>query len=81
LCKCGGGVPRDDRPHGRFVHISESAKLGNLGHGYEKTNLLGAIIKYGNLDHRLDNMTPEDIEAAKKYFDPKLMKTFGYSHP
>jgi hypothetical protein len=81
LCKCGGGVPRPDRPNGSFVHISESAKLGTAAHGRHKTNLLGAIIRYGTLDHRLNNMTDSDLKAARKYFDPDIMETFGYSHP
>jgi hypothetical protein len=81
LCECGGGVPRPDRPNGSFVHISESAKLGTAAHGTHKTNLLGAIIKYGNLDHRLNNMTHSDIQAARKYFDDDIMATFGYHHP
>jgi hypothetical protein len=81
LCKCGGGSPTDDRPYGRFVHIYESAKLGTAAHGKHKTNLLGAIIKYGNLDHRLENMTHRDLQAARKYFDLSIMETFGYHHP
>jgi hypothetical protein len=81
LCECGGGIPRDDRPHGQFVHISQSAKLGTAAHGKDKTNLLGAILKYGNLDHRLDNMTSSDLAAAKKYFDIHTMNFFNYHHP
>lgn len=81
LCACGGGVPREDRPNGKFIHISESAKLGTAAHGKHKTNLLGAIVRYGNLDHRLDSMTPDDLKAAKKYLDPQIMETFGYHHP
>ncbi|KAG7373880.1 hypothetical protein IV203_012975 [Nitzschia inconspicua] len=81
LCECGGGVPRPDRPNNRFVHISESAKLGTRAHGNQKTNLLGAIIKYGKLDHRLKNMTDSDIQAARKYFDDEVMTIFGYHHP
>jgi hypothetical protein len=81
LCTCGGGVPRPDRPNGGFVHISESAKLGTAAHGSHKTNLLGAIIRYGNLDHRLNNMTDRDLQAARKYFDNAIMEVFGYFHP
>lgn len=81
LCECGGGVPREDRPSNLFVHISDSAKLGTRAHGKDKTNLLGAILRYGNFDHRLDNMTADDLVAARKYFDRTIMETFGYHHP
>jgi hypothetical protein len=82
LCTCGGGVPREDRPPGRdFVHISESAKLGTAAHGSHKTNLLGAIIRYGTFEHRLDGVTPEDLSAGRKYFDSDILETFGYRHP
>ena len=81
LCTCGGGVPREDRPKGSFRHISESAKLGTKSHGKHKTDLVGALIKYGNQDHRFDNVTSDDLNMAKQLFDPTLMETFGYSHP
>lgn len=82
LCECGGGVPREDRPPGRdFVHISESAKLGTAAHGRHKTNLLGAIIRYGTFEHRLDGVTIHDLSAGKKYFDADILETFGYRHP
>jgi len=81
LCECGGGVPREDRRPGGFMHISESAKLGTSAHGKHKTDLVGALIKYGNQDHLVDQMTPEDLEKAKTWFNPDIMKTFDYSHP
>ena len=81
LCTCGGGVPREDRKFPHFVHISDSAKLGTAAHGKHKTDLVGAMIKYGNDKHRLDSMTGDDIRAAIQYLDPNLMNLFGYSHP
>ena len=80
LCKCGGGVPREDRPPG-FRHVSESAKLGTGSHGKHKTDLVGALIKYGNQDHRIDQMTPNDLSMAEQLLDNTMMETFGYSHP
>jgi hypothetical protein len=79
LCACGGGVPREDRPG--FEHISESAKLGTRAHGNQKTNLVSALIKYGNHDHRIDQMTAADLHAAKQALDPHLLDSFGYYHP
>lgn len=81
LCKCGGGVPREDRKFPHFVYVSESAKLGTAAHGKHKTGLLDALIKYGNDDHRLDHLTPEDLALAAKILDPKLMEYFGYTNP
>jgi hypothetical protein len=80
LCSCGGGVPREDRPPG-FRRVSESAKLGMGSHGKHKTDLVGALIKYGNQDHRIDRMTPDDLSMAEQLLDYTLMETFGYSHP
>jgi hypothetical protein len=80
LCACGGGVTREDRPGG-FKHVSESAKLGTAAHGKHKTDLVGALIKYGNDDHRIDLMTSEDLQAAEKIFDAYMMDAFGYDHP
>jgi hypothetical protein len=82
LCKCGGGVLRDDfgiAP--RFRHVSASAKLGTSAHGNHKTDLVAALIKYGNDDHRSDKMTKEDLKAAAEMFDPEIMRLFGYTHP
>ena len=81
LCECGGGVPREDRKFPHFVYVSESAKLGTAAHGNHKTGLLDALIKYGNDDHRLDHLTPEDLALAAKILDPKLMEYFGYTNP
>ena len=81
ICACGGGVPRDDGPHpGVFQHIGDSAKLGTAAHGNQKTDLLGALVKYGTDVHRLDSMTPYDLQAAKEILDPELMSAFGYFH-
>lgn len=79
VCACGGGVPRDDQPE--FQHIGESAKLGTRAHGKHKTNLLGAMMKYGTDKHRLDKMTRADLEAAEMVLDPELMATFNYFYP
>jgi hypothetical protein len=81
LCECGGGVPREDRKFPHFVYVSESAKLGTAAHGNHKTGLLDALIKYGSDDHRLDQMTPEDLALAAKILDPKMMEYFGYTNP
>lgn len=84
MCECGGGVPVPDNGRsGEFVHISESAKTGMQAHGplKERTNLVGALIKYGSFEHRADKMTREDLIAARKYLDPEIMEVFGYDHP
>mmetsp|Transcript_19988 Transcript_19988/g.42252 ORF Transcript_19988/g.42252 Transcript_19988/m.42252 type:complete len:531 (+) Transcript_19988:193-1785(+) len=84
MCECGGGVPRKDNGRsGKFVHVSESAKTGKTAHGplKDRTNLVGALIKYGSFAHRADLMTEDDLVAARRHLDPEVMKTFGYSHP
>jgi len=84
ICRCGGGIPRNDNGRsGDFMHVSESAKKGKAAHGSMKmrTNLVGALIKYGSSDHRTDSMTEDDLIAARRHFDPELMDTFGYRHP
>mmetsp|Transcript_4339 Transcript_4339/g.10475 ORF Transcript_4339/g.10475 Transcript_4339/m.10475 type:complete len:513 (-) Transcript_4339:187-1725(-) len=84
MCECGGGVPvPDNERSGKFVHVSESAKTGPTAHGplKDRTNLVGALIKYGSFEHRTDNMTPDDLEAARRYLDPEIMEKFGYRHP
>ena len=84
LCDCGGGVPRKDNGRsGAFAHISESAKKGPNAHGPKaaRTNLVGALIRYGTFANRTDTMTPEDLMAARKHLDPAIMDAFGYVHP
>eukprot|EP00531_Pseudo-nitzschia_arenysensis_P006953 CAMPEP_0116125128 /NCGR_PEP_ID=MMETSP0329-20121206/5645_1 /TAXON_ID=697910 /ORGANISM="Pseudo-nitzschia arenysensis, Strain B593" /LENGTH=458 /DNA_ID=CAMNT_0003619147 /DNA_START=118 /DNA_END=1494 /DNA_ORIENTATION=- len=84
LCDCGGGVPRmDNGRSGAFAHVSESAKKGAAAHGpmAARTNLVGALIRYGSFANRTDTMTHEDLMAARSHFDPKIMDTFGYFHP
>eukprot|EP00536_Pseudo-nitzschia_multiseries_P011734 jgi/Psemu1/308456/fgenesh1_kg.413_\ len=84
MCECGGGVPVPDNGRsGKFVHVSESAKTGKSAHGplKDRTNLVGALIKYGSFEHRTDLMTPEDLDAARRYLDPEIMEAFGYHHP
>lgn len=84
LCECGGGVPRKDNGrHGAFAHISESAKKGPNAHGPKaaRTNLVGALIRYGTFANRTDTMTKEDLIAARKHLDPAIMEAFGYVHP
>ncbi|VEU34091.1 unnamed protein product [Pseudo-nitzschia multistriata] len=84
MCECGGGVPVPDNGRsGKFIHISESAKTGLAAHGplKDRTNLVGALIKYGSGAHRIDSMTQADLEAARRYLDPEMMETFGYKHP
>jgi hypothetical protein len=81
LCACGGGVTRQDRKANHFVHISKSAKKGTAAHGSHKTDLVAALIKYGNDVHRLDNLTPEDLKATRQVLDSQLMQAFGYSNP
>jgi len=84
MCRCGGGIPVPDNGRsGDFMHVSESAKKGLAAHGSIKmrTNLVGALIKYGSSEHRTDSMTEDDLIAARRHFDPELMDTFGYRHP
>jgi hypothetical protein len=84
VCKCGGGVPRpDNRRSGYFTHVSESAKKGATAHGAraERTNLVGALIKYGSFANRTNSMTKDDLIAARRHLDPKIMEAFGYLHP
>eukprot|EP00934_Nitzschia_sp_Nitz4_P007521 Nitzschia sp. Nitz4//scaffold118_size93875//74617//76434//NITZ4_004800-RA/size93875-augustus-gene-0.46-mRNA-1//1//CDS//3329533760//7511//frame0 len=80
ICSCAGGVERNDRPPG-FRHVRESAKLGTAAHGKFKTNLIGALIRYGTDEHKADKMSPEDLEAAQAILDPTLMQSFAYEHP
>mmetsp|Transcript_18259 Transcript_18259/g.37660 ORF Transcript_18259/g.37660 Transcript_18259/m.37660 type:complete len:468 (+) Transcript_18259:78-1481(+) len=84
LCDCGGGVPRmDNGRSGSFAHMSESAKAGATAHGpmAARTNLVGALIRYGSFANRTATMTHEDLIAARRHFDPKIMEAFGYFHP
>jgi len=84
VCECGGGVPVPDNGRsGRFAHISESAKKGANAHGAksQRTNLVGALIRYGSFVNRTDSMTTEDLAAARRHLDPILMEAFGYHHP
>jgi hypothetical protein len=84
MCQCGGGTPRKDNGRsGDFTHVAESAKKGKTAHGSlkERTNLVGALIKYGSGKHRTDTMTRDDLIAARRHFDPELMEAFGYRHP
>lgn len=84
LCDCGGGVRRmDNGRSGSFAHMPESAKKGASAHGpmAARTNLVGALIRYGSFANRTATMTHEDLIAARRYFDPKIMDAFGYFHP
>ena len=84
VCQCGGGVPVPNNGRsGRFAHISESAKKGANAHGAksQRTNLVGALIRYGSFANRTDSMTADDLAAARRHLDPKLMEAFGYRHP
>jgi hypothetical protein len=84
VCKCGGGVPRPDNMRsGLFTHVSESAKKGAASHGAraERTNLVGALIKYGSFANRTNSMTKDDLIAARRHLDPKIMEAFGYLYP
>jgi hypothetical protein len=76
LCKCGGGDPR----HEEFEHVKSSAKLGTAAHGSNKTNLLDAIIQFGNDADRITGMTKTDLEWSHKLLDPNLMKMFDYRY-
>jgi len=77
LCDCVGGEAR----HPTFQHISDSAKLGTAAHGKHKTDLVGALVKYGNIVHRLDQMSTADIQVMRETLDPDLMSFFAYKHP
>mmetsp|Transcript_22277 Transcript_22277/g.52965 ORF Transcript_22277/g.52965 Transcript_22277/m.52965 type:complete len:452 (+) Transcript_22277:205-1560(+) len=84
VCQCGGGVPvTDNGRSGRFAHVSESAKKGATAHGAksQRTNLVGALIRYGSFANRTDSLTKDDLNAARRHLDPELMEAFGYRHP
>jgi hypothetical protein len=76
LCKCGGGSPR----RRQFAHVKSSAKLGTAAHGANKTNLLDALIQFGNDRTRLDGMTKTDLKWSHTLLDDNLMNFFDYRY-
>ena len=77
ICQCAGGIARD--PDGHFTYILDSAKSG--GTHTSKTNMVTAMIKYGNGKNRLKGMNQEEIEFAASVFTSKLMNLFQYEMP
>ena len=82
VCQCAGGVAKSEG--GGFAYIVDSAKSFGPGHGpqkQEKTNMITGMIKYGTGAGRLNKLSKEDLEYARKHFDPELMKLFEYNIP
>ena len=57
-------------------HQLKTSKL----HG-SRTDFVEAIIKTGDSSGRLNNMTSDDLEFARKHLDSNLMKKFHYRLP
>lgn len=78
VCHCAGG----ELKRKKFQYIVNSAKKGEAAHGpmEARTSFIGAMIRYGKDTHRLDSMTPEDLEYARQTLDPKLMEYFNYKY-
>ena len=77
ICDCAGGQIRP-KHGGKHAYHTESAKTQAGGHS-SSTNLLSALIKYGNAQNRKKGMTPEDLAFAMEALDPELMGLFQYS--
>jgi hypothetical protein len=95
VCECFGGRLDVDGPdaqyekeerHGhhaapQFVYIVDSAKKGAV-HGSTKTGYVDAMIRYGtDRGDRWQNWTADDLQFARQYLDPTLMRMFGYRLP
>jgi hypothetical protein len=79
VCTCVGGSTTSPK---QFQYITDSAKHGAI-HGTDKTNLVTAMIRYGNsaILNRTNGMTNEDQDYAQHNLDKQLMRLFGYQHP
>ena len=75
ICDCVGGQLRHA---GKHKYLADSAKSKQSGHG-ASSNLLSALIKYGNAENRKKGMTADDLTVAKEALDPELMEIFHYS--
>lgn len=82
VCKCVGGVPREES--GQFTYVVDSGKFGK-GHpnaGAQHTNMIGAMAKYGrDGPWRFKGMTDEDLTKAYESLDAEMMMAFQYTMP
>jgi hypothetical protein len=75
VCRCAGAkVPKSD--DGRFVYVVDEGKWGAAHQG--SSNMVTAMIKYGNSHHRFNNMTKADLSFARTAIDADLMTLFRY---
>jgi hypothetical protein len=58
-----------------FTYLLEESKT----HGDPK-NFVSAMTQYSSAKGRQKNMSPEDLEYAKKALDSELMQIFHYKH-
>lgn len=79
ICACAGGIPVHPDS---FTYFIDSAKWGP-GHGKEeqRTSLIPAMIKYGNVHKRIRGYTREDLQFAHTALSEELMRTFQYNRP
>jgi hypothetical protein len=78
ICRCAGAqVPISE--DGRFVYVVGEGKWGAAHQG--SSNMVTAMIKYGNDHSRFTNMTETDMTYAQTAIDSELMGLFRYRKP
>jgi len=75
VCECAGGTVKED-----IALVDKSAK-GEYGPHTGGSGLLSAIKRYGHEERRVEGMTENDLDYAKRALREDMMKTFGYSYP
>ena len=78
LCSCVGGQMILHK--GKFKYVEESAKP-NRGVHAGASDLVSAILRYGNPELRLEGWTKEDLDYAKQHLDQNLMDRYNYTLP
>ena len=76
VCKCGGGTLINNK--NGIVLDGGNAKAA---HHNGSNGLLGAMLRYGKHEKRIENFTKGDVSYAKDTLDKGLMDLFGYSNP
>jgi len=63
--------------------LTTALSLAHTGHGKEenRTSLITAMIKYGNVEKRLRGYTEEDLQLAHTALSQDLMEIFQYNRP
>jgi len=74
VCICAGAVAAKNQ----FSYVVDAGKWGSA---HESSNMITALIKYGNVEHRVRHMTAADLEYATKHVDASLMRLFQYQIP